>query len=354
MTAADRADMPACMAYKAFIAGCSGPDLTEDERAFLRDQRPCGLILFARNCVSRDQVKNLTESARACCGDEMLVLVDQEGGRVQRMGPPEWRAYPPARAFARLYAQNEEEGLRAAHLVTRLMAEDLYELGIDTDCAPVLDVPVAGAHEIIGDRSYGDDAETIIALGRIVAESLLESGVLPVIKHVPGHGRARVDSHKELPVIDAPLEELESVDFKPFAALADMPLAMTAHVVLRAFDEEAPATVSPFIMQEVIRRQIGFKGLIMSDDLNMSALSGEPEDRAKAVLGAGCDVVLHCSGVYADMVRVADAVPMLSDEGQTRFQAARDRLQEPAPYDRDEALQMCEKVSRSGSEQRKS
>ncbi|MDA7948992.1 MAG: beta-N-acetylhexosaminidase [Hyphomicrobiaceae bacterium] len=330
------------IAHKAFICGCSGPDLTDNERAFLRDERPCGLILFARNCVSREQITRLTDGVRECAGDDVLVLVDQEGGRVQRMGEPEWRAYPPARAFATLYGSDRDEALAAVRLVTRLMADDLREVGINTDCAPVLDVPVSGAHEIIGDRSYGDDPETIIVLARAMAESLLAGGVLPVIKHVPGHGRARADSHKELPVIDASREELEATDFRPFAALADMPLAMTAHVVLRAFDEDAPATVSRFIMTKVIREQLGIDGLVMSDDLDMAALSGKPGDRAQAVLAAGCDVVLHCSGVLEDMTRVAHVVPALDGDGEARFRAALDRLKPPSPYDREKALAMLD------------
>ncbi len=333
------------MVHKAFICGCSGPELTDNERTFLRDERPCGLILFARNCISRAQISRLTEEARSCAGDDLLVLVDQEGGRVQRMKPPEWRAYPPARAFAALYAEDAEKALEAAHLVTRLMAEDLHEVGINTDCAPVLDVPVPGAHEIIGDRSYGDDPDTIIALARTVAESFLEAGILPVIKHVPGHGRARADSHKELPVIDASADELEATDFRPFEALADMPLAMTAHVVLHAFDEDAPATVSPFIMSEVIRGRLGIKGLVMSDDLDMAALSGTPEERAGAVLAAGCDVVLHCSGVFEDMTRVARVVPGLHGDGEARFRAAIDRLKPPSTYDREKALAMLDVVT---------
>ncbi len=333
------------MTHKAFICGCSGPDLTDDERAFLRDEKPCGLILFARNCVSREQIARLTDGARASAGDDLLILIDQEGGRVQRMRPPEWRAYPPARAFAELYSTEQQKALEAIRLVTRLMAEDLHELGINTDCAPVLDVPVAGSHEIIGDRSYGDDPDTIIVLARAMAESLLEGGVLPVIKHVPGHGRAKADSHKELPVIDASRAELEATDFRPFAALADMPLAMTAHVVLRAYDEDAPATVSRLIMSEVIRGQLGIKGLVMSDDLDMAALKGQPEERAQAVLAAGCDVVLHCSGVLEDMMRVASVAPGLDGDGEARFRAARDRLKPPSAYDRDKALAVLDAVT---------
>lgn len=333
------------MVHKAVITGCSGPELTTDERVFFSDVRPCGLILFARNCDSRDQIRALTNSVRDCAGDDLLVLIDQEGGRVQRMGPPEWRAYPPARAFGHLYAANTGEGIEAARSVTRLMAYDLKEAGINVDCLPVLDVPGEGAHEIIGDRAYGDDPETVIALGRAAAEGLLEGGVLPVVKHVPGHGRARADSHKDLPVIDAPLEELEITDFKPFKALNDMPLAMTAHVVLSALDETAPASVSPLIMSEVIRGRIGYDGLVMSDDLDMAALSGSPAGRAEAVIAAGCDVALHCSGKLEDMKDVAAAVPELTGKGLERFQRALDRLQAPKPFDEERALALLDKAT---------
>ncbi len=329
---------------RAIITGCSGPDLTSDELSFLRDVRPCGLILFARNCISRDQITSLVASARDSVGDDLLVLVDQEGGRVQRMGPPQWRKYPSARAFAHFYQNDPAGALDAAHAVTRLMAADLYETGINVDCAPVLDVPSPGAHEIIGDRAYGDNPDTIIALARVVADAFLEGGVLPVIKHIPGHGRARADSHKDLPVIDACEEELESIDFKPFAALNDLPLAMTAHVVLKTLDEDAPASVSALIMSQVIRKGIGFDGLVMSDDLDMAALSGTPAERAGNVITAGCDVALHCSGKFEDMVQVAAAVPELGGKSLARFDAALGRLKIPGPFDEEQALVMLEKV----------
>lgn len=332
------------MVYKALIAGCSGPELTQDERAFFRAHRPCGLILFARNCNTRSQIARLVDEVRASVGDNILVLVDQEGGRVQRMGPPEWRAYPPAASFARLFERDNREGVEAARLVTRLMAQDLHEVGITVDCLPVLDVPEAGSHEIIGDRAYGSDPDTIATLGRAAAEGLMDGGVLPVIKHVPGHGRAKADSHKDLPVIEAPLDELEKVDFKPFRALNDMPLAMTAHVVLAALDETAPATVSALIMEQVIRKWIGFSGLVMSDDLDMAALKGQPAERARAVIAAGCDVALHCSGKLADMEVVADAVPELADAGLKRFEAALARIEAPKPFDERRALALLEKA----------
>lgn len=332
------------MVFKALIVGCSGPELTADERTFLRDVRPCGLILFARNCISPDQIRNLTADARDCAGEDLLVLVDQEGGRVQRMGPPHWRNYPSARSYAELYLNNPNIALEAVHAVTRLMAADLVDVGINVDCAPVLDVPAPGAHEIIGDRAYGDTPEMIIALARVVADAFLEGSVLPVIKHIPGHGRARADSHKDLPVIDASLEQLEKIDFKPFAALNDLPMAMTAHVVLKALDEDAPASVSTLIMDEVIRNGIGFDGLVMCDDLDMAALSGTPSERAKAVIAAGCDVALHCSGKIEDMVQVAAAVPELSGKALERFEAALGNLKPPEPFDEEQALLLLDKV----------
>lgn len=345
MTGVIGADIPAGMVHKALIVGCSGPVLTAGERSFLRDVRPCGLILFARNCQTRDQIARLTIDARESArSNDLLILVDQEGGRVQRMGPPQWRKYPPAQDFARLYQNDPGEALDAAHGVTRLMAADLHEVGINVDCAPVLDVPAPGAHGIIGDRAYGDEPESIIALARVVAGALLEGGVLPVIKHMPGHGRARADSHKALPVIEASLDDLAGSDFRPFMALNDLPLAMMAHVVLKALDEDAPASVSALIMDKVIRKQIGFKGLVMCDDLDMAALKGTLPERAKGVISAGCDVVLHCSGNLSDAELVADAVPVLEAKALARYNAALARLSEPEPFDEKRALGMLEKL----------
>lgn len=334
------------MVYKALITGCSGPELSADEREFFRNAKPCGFILFGRNCVSRAQISKLVTDVQDAVGAPLLVLIDQEGGRVQRMGPPEWRAYPAARRFAALYAEDRDEGLEATQLVAQLIARDLREVEINVDCLPVLDVPAPGAHDIIGDRAYGDEPEGIAALGRAAAEGLLKGGVLPVIKHVPGHGRAKADSHKDLPVIDASLDDLEAIDFKPFKALNDMPLAMTAHVVLKALDQSAPATISPLIMAEVIRKRIGFTGLVMSDDLDMAALSGQPAERARAVIAAGCDVVLHCSGVLPDMQVVADALPELEGMALERFEAAVDRIAEPVAFDEARAMHLLEKAMR--------
>jgi len=333
------------MVQKALITGCSGAELTADEQAFFREHRPCGLILFARNCISSEQIAELSAAVRACvAGSELLILVDQEGGRVQRMGPPQWRTYPAARNFGRLYDSDAGEGVAAAGAVARLMAKDLFEAGINADCAPVLDLPAPGAHDIIGDRAYSSDPETTIALARAVAQGLLDGGVLPVIKHMPGHGRAQADSHETLPVISASLEELSVSDFKPFMALNDLPLAMTAHVVLSAVDDVAPASVSAPIISQVIRKRIGYGGLIMSDDLDMAALTGTLGERTSSVIAAGCDVALHCSGKLADMEDVADAAPELSAAARARLKAAFGQLKTPVAFDQDQAERWLKKA----------
>ncbi|MGE3626634.1 MAG: beta-N-acetylhexosaminidase [Hyphomicrobiales bacterium] len=322
------------MSLKAFISGCAGPSLTAGERAFFRAERPCGLILFARNCETPEQVAALVRSWRECVEEDgLLVLIDQEGGRVQRLGPPHWRKYPPARRLAELWRRDPARGLDTLTRVTRLMAADLHALGINVDCLPVLDVPVAGAHDVIGDRAYDEDPDTVAQLGRAVAEACLASGVLPVIKHIPGHGRARADSHVSLPVVDARLEELEALDFPPFRALNDMPLAMSAHVLLTTLDRTQPASISPVIIRDVIRGRIGFDGLLMSDDVSMGALGGSIGDRTAAVFAAGSDVVLHCNGKMGEMRAVAAASPVLADRAGERFGAALARITAPEPLD---------------------
>ncbi len=309
---------------KALIVGLAGLELSRDEVRFLAAERPCGIILFARNLASHGQIRALVAAARGAigAGDEPLVLIDQEGGRVQRLRPPLGRALPPARAYAELFGGDAAEACRLAASQSRLVAADLRALGIDTDCAPVLDVPVAGAHGIIGDRAYGETPAQVAALGRAVAEGLLAGGVLPVVKHIPGHGRARADSHIELPVVDTPWGELSATDFAPFRALSDMPLAMTAHVVFSAIDAAAPASTSARVMGEVIRGEIGFDGLVMSDDLSMRALSGGIGARAAAVIAAGSDVALHCNGELAEMAEAAAHVPRLAGKALARFEAA--------------------------------
>jgi beta-N-acetylhexosaminidase len=324
---------------KALISGCAGTALDDSERRFFAAARPCGLILFRRNCQTPEQIRALiADFKESVASDEILVSIDQEGGRVQRLRPPYWRNMPPARCYGRLYEIDPEMATRAALSAARLTAQELYDLGITVNTMPVLDVPQEGAHEIIGDRAYGTDPETVIALGRAVIEGCLSGGVLPVIKHVPGHGRATADSHLDLPRIHAGPSELADIDFRPFHALRHAPLAMTAHVLLHAFDERRPASVSPAIIGEVIRDQIGFTGLVMSDDLGMEALGGTFAERARGVIDAGCDVALHCSGKLAEMAEVADAVPLLEGLAAQRFASARTALREPEPFDVAEAL----------------
>lgn len=324
---------------QAFICGIAGETLTSAEAAFLKSARPAGLILFTRNCAGHEQIRRLVGDVReaAGAGDDFLVLIDQEGGRVQRLRPPLGRALPPARAYAHLYAQDPRVAQDAAFLAARLLADDLKALGINTDCAPVLDVPVTNAHDIIGDRAYGSEPQQVAALGRAVAEGFMAGGVLPVIKHIPGHGRATEDSHLRLPVVSEPQSVLAATDFAPFKALSDMPAAMTAHVVFTAIDEAEPASTSRRVTQGVIRGDIGFDGLLMSDDLGMKALSGSFATRTRAVLAAGSDLALHCSGVLSEMEEVAAEAPRLSGEALRRFRAALAVLERSEPYDRAEA-----------------
>ncbi len=333
------------MPQNAFICGLDGLCLTSGDARFLREAQPCGLILFRRNVESPDQVRALISEVRDAVGAErFLVLIDQEGGRVQRLSTPHWRRYPPAACFARLYRDDPERAITHARLSAWLMAADLHALGINTDCAPVLDIPVPGASDVIGDRAYGQDAASVIALGRAVAEGLLQGGVLPVAKHIPGHGRAIADSHFFLPVIKTPLAELEATDFQPFVALRDVPLAMTAHVILDSVDPRNAVTVSPSAIGRIIRGTIGFDGLLMSDDLSMRALSGRMGDRARAALDAGCDVALHCNGRMAEMEAVAAAAPPLSGESLRRFHAAFLRLTPPVAHDRGEAAAVVDEM----------
>lgn len=330
---------------RALITGLSGPRLGDAEASFLGRVRPCGIILFARNLATPDQIRKLIADALAAIGrDDVLVLIDQEGGRVQRLRPPLGRALPPAQAYARLYAEAPVEAIAAARSQARLVAADLAELGINTDCAPVLDVPIAGAHDIIGDRAYGTTPEQVAALGRAVAEGFLAGGVLPVVKHIPGHGRAMADSHLDLPRVGAPRAELSRTDFAPFKSLADMPAAMTAHVVFDAIDAERPASTSKRVTSEVVRGEIGFSGLLMSDDLSMKALTGRIGARAEAVIAAGSDVALHCNGDLAEMLEAADGVPELSGPALERFSAAWARTGRAEPFDVADAVASLSRV----------
>lgn len=331
----------------AFIAGCSGPILSTAERDFFARTNPWGLILFKRNCETPEQLKTLTTAFRAAVGRKNApVFIDQEGGRVQRLGPPSnaWRRYPAARAYGEAFNASALTGLRAARNVGRLMAEDLIAAGITANCVPVLDVPQPDAHEIVGNRAYSDRIEAIMALARAHAAGFADGGVLPVIKHIPGHGRARADSHLELPVVDAKREELEAVDFPPFAAMADAPMAMTAHVVYTALDRTAPATLSKKVISNVIRKQIGFRGLLMTDDLSMKALSGSYGEKTERALAAGCDIVLHCNGEMDQMEEVAAAAGVLKGKALARAKAALKMARKPQPFDRKQALKDLEAV----------
>ena len=312
---------------KAFICGCAGLTLSADERAFIALHQPWGFILFRRNIDTPAQVSALVQSFRGIVDRaDAPVLVDQEGGRVQRMGPPHWPKYPPAARFAEWSEIVCNDQLELARLSARLMAADLAEVGINVDCLPVLDVPAPGGHAIIGDRAYAADSATVAAFGRAVAEGLMEGGVLPVMKHVPGHGRAGADSHLELPVVGADRASLEAIDFAPFKALRDLPMAMTAHVVYTALDPNGPATTSAYVVREVIRGLIGFDGLLMSDDMSMQALKGSFGERASATFAAGVDVALHCNGNLAEASGVAEVSPILSGRSLERAIGALARL----------------------------
>jgi beta-N-acetylhexosaminidase len=326
------------MPVSALVLGCSGPALTSDERRFFQDVAPWGFILFRRNIGTPDEVRALTSELRASIGRDSPILVDQEGGRVQRLGPPYWPKYPAGRHYGRLHANDPVTRREIARLSARLIAHDLLDVGINVDCLPVLDVPVPGAHDVIGDRAYSLDPVTIGTLGRAAAEGLMAGGVLPVVKHIPGHGRAGVDSHLSLPVVNASIEELEAVDFVPFKMMTDMPVAMTAHVVYTAIDPEFPATTSRKAIRRVIRGTIGYDGLLMSDDLSMQALSGTLGERAAAAFAAGCDVGLHCNGDFEEMQSVAAVAPPLSGRAGARAAAALSRIRHlPEPIDVEEA-----------------
>jgi len=308
---------------KAMIMGCAGTRLSAEEEAFFATERPWGLILFARNIGAAGEIADLTARFRQLVGrDDAPVFIDQEGGRVQRIRAPIAPDYPSGAVLGAIYRKDREAGLHTARLMSRLHAADLLPLGITADCLPVLDVPVAGSHDVIGDRAYGHDAAIVAELGDAAAEGLLEGGVLPVIKHIPGHGRALVDSHKALPEVDTDAQTLARIDFVPFGALSHMPMAMTAHVVYTALDPDNPATTSARVVGEVIREQIGFDGLLMTDDLSMHALSGDFAARTKASLSAGCDVVLHCNGQMDEMRPVAEATPLLSGRARERAERA--------------------------------
>ncbi|MGT2438454.1 beta-N-acetylhexosaminidase [Bradyrhizobium betae] len=323
------------MSTRAFITGVSGTELTAAEREFIRAERPWGFILFKRNVATPAQVTALVAELRGVAGSaDAPVLIDQEGGRVQRLGPPHWPVYPPGAIFASLYDIDSALGLTAARLSARLIAADLADLGITVDCLPLADVPVAGADAVIGNRAYGTEPGKVAEIARAITEGLEQGGVLPVLKHIPGHGRATADTHFKLPTVDTSRVELERTDFAAFKPLADLPMAMTAHVVFSAVDPAHPATTSATMIAQVIRGVIGFQGLLMSDDVSMNALSGNIAERTRAIFAAGCDVALHCNGNIEEMREVAAQTPELSGKALERANAALAARKAPQPFDR--------------------
>lgn len=305
---------------KPVIFGCAGPALSDEERRFFADEQPAGFILFSRNIVSPQQLLTLTTDLKLCVDrSDLLIAVDQEGGRVQRMGPPHWRKYPAMKLFGDCAGQGEALAKQALEATCRLIADDLRRVGINMNCAPVLDLPIEGSDQIIGDRAFSENLDVVHELGQVALDSFRDGGVLPVIKHMPGHGRALVDSHKALPRVADPYDVLEASDFQPFRKLRHCAFAMTAHIVFDAVDPDQPATLSPTLIQRVIRQEIGFDGLLMTDDLSMQALKGSFSSRATSALDAGCDLVLHCNGDMQEMAEIASALPVTSTELQQRI-----------------------------------
>jgi beta-N-acetylhexosaminidase len=333
----------------ALITGLSGETLSDDERRFYRDVQPAGMILFRRNVADREQLKRLVADVVDVVGrSDFLVLIDQEGGRVQRLKPPVASLLPPAAAYAALYEIDPEQATHAAYAVARLTAAELRAFGINMNCAPVVDLPVEGAHEIISDRAYGCSVAGIVKLAGAVANGLMDGGVAPVIKHIPGHGRATADSHFALPVVTTSRNELSATDFAPFKALAAMPAAMTAHVVYADIDRDHPASTSAIVTRDIIRGEIGFDGLLMSDDLSMKALAGPMCARAESVIAAGSDIALHCNGDLAEMQAAAAGVPALEGRAAARFALACACTARSEPYDKEEALQLLASLTGDG------
>ncbi len=326
------------MTARALITGLAGPALLAADRSFLREAEPWGLILFKRNIEAPDQVRRLTEDFREAVGrQDAPVLVDQEGGRVQRLGPPHWPTYPAGAVYGRLYGRDPARAVAAARLGARLIAADLQPLGISVDCLPVADVPVDGANPVIGDRAYGHTVEQVVAIATAIAEGLHDGGLLPVLKHIPGHGRAALDSHLGLPEVEADRALLDATDFAVFRRLCRLPLAMTAHVVFTAIDPVAPATISATMVRDVIRGSIGFDGVLMTDDLSMGALGGTMEERARRAFAAGCDIVLHCNGRLDEMQSIGAQAPALDGQARRRAEAALAVRASPQPIDLAEA-----------------
>lgn len=318
---------------KALILGCSGLSLTPDEKALYREHRPWGFILFGRNIGDAAQITDLIAEMRACVGWHAPVLIDQEGGRVQRIKPPILQSYPSAQVLGDIYRQDRNKGTRAAWLMSRLHAFDLTRFGFTMDCLPVLDVPVEGASNVIGTRAYGYDPVTVTDMGRAASAGLKAGGMLSCMKHMPGHGRGMADSHHELPVVSASLDALDAHDFAPFRAMRDEPCAMSCHVVFSAIDANAPATISRAVIDGVIRKRIGFDGLLISDDSSMNALKGTLGERARNIASNGCDIVLHCNGVMEEMLQVVANVKVLAGDAQRRADRALASIREPDDSD---------------------
>ncbi|MCC9622786.1 beta-N-acetylhexosaminidase [Thalassospira sp. MA62] len=304
---------------RACILGIAGTELSNWEKGFLRDADPFGYILFARNIADQNQIRALTDSLRDISGNANIpILVDQEGGRVMRLKPPQWRNIPAAGIFDLLYDQSPEDAREAAYINARLMASDLRKSGFNTTCAPVLDLLLPGMSDVIGDRAYGADPARVVMLASAVVAGLLDAGIAPIIKHLPGHGRAKVDSHKDLPVVTASHAELSNTDFVPFAQMKDVLAGMSAHILFSAVDDQRPGTVSPVVIEHIIRSEIGFKHLLISDDLSMEALGGSLGSRTNACLNAGCDIALHCNGKRTEMEEVVDMAPTLAGDALER------------------------------------
>ncbi len=330
--------------YSAVIFGVHGTSLSKEEIALFKSVNPYGYILFTRNTESPQQVKRLTSDLKSLTGkDHLPILIDQEGGRVARLKPPHWRKYPAAMEFASIARNDREKAAQAVYLNARMIAQELYEHGLTVNCAPLADLPVQGAHDVIGDRAFGYEAQQVIELARAQASGLIDGGIVPVLKHIPGHGRACADSHLELPVVEASLDELRKTDFVPFKALADLPMAMTAHVLYTAIDKEHMATVSPVAIK-LIREEIGFDGLLMSDDLSMKAMKGSFAERTRDALAAGCDVVLHCNGDMKEMQGVAEGVSQLSGKSLERAKSAMIKVGQPKNFDIREAQAVIDSV----------
>jgi len=329
------------MTIASVIYGLSGTVLSPDEKAFFRDIDPWGFILFARNIEGINQVSRLTLELRDCVGRDAPILIDQEGGRVARLRPPTWRAAPAAQRFADLWKVDEELAIEATRINHRLLAHELRTIGIDVDCAPVADLRIEGADAIIGDRAFGTTPEPIIHLGRAAMDGLMAGGVAPIIKHIPGHGRAQADSHLELPVVPEERGLLSETDFAPFKGLNDAPMAMTAHIVYSDIDRDLPATQSADVVNKVVRGEIGFDGLLMTDDLSMKALTGTFRERGELSLKAGCDMLLHCNGQMSEMICVAEGATALTGRALERAETAervRDEIEDFDPEDAESRL----------------